>query len=762
MAAPGFGFSFGDFVQAISLLNDVRKALRDAGGAKDEFKHVSVDLQHLEILLEQLNRGKWDQGGDAGHLNAVKGMALTCRVPLQEFLAKIEKYKVLQNEDLSGFKDVLSRGRRKVQWAVNMRDEVEKFRALIVAKVVAINLLIQLHVVSAISSIDSRTKAIEQSATASQAHQRVYKETVDHAAEEMRNVVTAQASMKQEISRLVQICTGTNVGVVDFRSLIKVQHSDFRRRLHRIEQQQRHGFLVVSSTSRDVISRVSRIESILRQLLRVFGGFSVTALKLLRSILQTDLEIYALLRQIQNNLPPKPIRAINNSFRFTDALGRAQELEYQWFKHWEVFESMLKCEFKQLPGEQRVLLGHYHILNAKRKSLVISPDEWEQSIFPGSEISCGAENPLPSDSSVLVICSTCSLEYHCIGVVLPVGDRRHKKKNASVLELPTRPNISGQPNFESTNKATSTDLPNTLQKDRSDLEAFKSIHIQTPFEQEPKPKRKKQPTELQEATKQQHEIYSDKLLDYFLRGKEFRVKFIAPDPPADFRPDWLVDNDRHTALHWASAVGDIKVIQQLKTFDANLACQNIRGETPLMRAVSFTNCWDDRTMPAVVRELILTVGAVDFLQATALHHAVAAVDKKPFRYREAQWYINTIMKGINDNFGPEYALRVLDAQDVDGNTALHIAAKVGARGCFASLENLGARTDIRNNDGFTPHVLLIRNRKLDTEGYREDEDEYDDKDEDDDEDEYDDEYEEGSGDDDGDDWEEYDEDENEN
>jgi hypothetical protein len=47
MAAPGFGFSFGDFVQAISLLNDVRKALRDTGGAKDEFKHVSVDLQHL-------------------------------------------------------------------------------------------------------------------------------------------------------------------------------------------------------------------------------------------------------------------------------------------------------------------------------------------------------------------------------------------------------------------------------------------------------------------------------------------------------------------------------------------------------------------------------------------------------------------------------------------------------------------------------------------------------------------------------------------
>jgi hypothetical protein len=147
MAAPGFGFSFGDFVQAISLLNDVRKALRDTGGAKDEFQHVLVDLQHLEILLEQLNCGAWDHGGDAGHLNAVKGMALTCKVPLQDFLARVEKYKVLQTEDLSGFRAMVGRGGRKVQWATKMKDEVEKFRALIVAKVVAINLLIQLHMV---------------------------------------------------------------------------------------------------------------------------------------------------------------------------------------------------------------------------------------------------------------------------------------------------------------------------------------------------------------------------------------------------------------------------------------------------------------------------------------------------------------------------------------------------------------------------------------------------------------------------------------
>jgi hypothetical protein len=198
----------------------------------------------------------------------------------------------------------------------------------------------------------------------------------------VRNVATAQASTKQEIGRLVQICTGTTVGVVDFRTLIKVQHTHVKSQLRRIKEQRSHGFLVISSTSREIISRVSRIESILRQLLCIFGGFSLAALKLLQSILRTDLEIYALLRQIQNRLPPTPIRAVNSSFVFTDALGRTQEQEYRWFKHWEAFESMLKCEFKRLPGEQRVLLGQYHILNAKHKSSVISPDKWEQPGFP--------------------------------------------------------------------------------------------------------------------------------------------------------------------------------------------------------------------------------------------------------------------------------------------------------------------------------------------------------------------------------------------
>lgn len=147
MAAPGFGFSFGDFVQAISILNAICKALKDTGGANDEFKHVRLDLEHLEILLEQLNRGDWNHGADAGHLNAVRSLALTCKVPLHKFLVKIEKFKKLNNHEVCGIRDRVGSAAKKVCWAVGMREEVERFRVVIMAKMASINLRLQMNVV---------------------------------------------------------------------------------------------------------------------------------------------------------------------------------------------------------------------------------------------------------------------------------------------------------------------------------------------------------------------------------------------------------------------------------------------------------------------------------------------------------------------------------------------------------------------------------------------------------------------------------------
>jgi hypothetical protein len=134
------------------------------------------------------------------------------------------------------------------------------------------------------SRIDNRTHATDGKMAAAQA--------------EIKNMAMAQVELNWNVSRLIQICAAKRVGVEDFRRLIKVQHDDVRHLLKRIERKEDRGSEMILRSSRKIELQVNRLESILRQLLRVFGGFPVAVLKLLQQILRTDLEMYALLLQI--------------------------------------------------------------------------------------------------------------------------------------------------------------------------------------------------------------------------------------------------------------------------------------------------------------------------------------------------------------------------------------------------------------------------------------------------------------------------------
>ena len=140
---PAFGFSASDFVTAIGLINDFRKALKDSGGSKDDFLLLLQDLEQLQIVLEQLKNGLWGAGGDVGHVNAVRAMALTVQTPLRDFLSKIEKYRCMASV-AGGVKSHFASKARKIQWAVAMREDVTRLRAVIATKLLNMSLLLAL------------------------------------------------------------------------------------------------------------------------------------------------------------------------------------------------------------------------------------------------------------------------------------------------------------------------------------------------------------------------------------------------------------------------------------------------------------------------------------------------------------------------------------------------------------------------------------------------------------------------------------------
>ncbi|KAI9055782.1 hypothetical protein LZ554_000723 [Drepanopeziza brunnea f. sp. 'monogermtubi'] len=220
-------------------------------------------------------------------------------------------------------------------------------------------------------------------------------------------------------------------------------------------------------------------------------------------------------------------------------------------------------------------------------------------------------------------------------------------------------------------------------------------------------RKREEQDDAEQETERNHVLYADDLLDYFMLSHSSQGNNVAtkPAPPVNFQPDWIIDSDGHTALHWAAAMGDMTIIQELKRFNANVTAVNIRGETPLMRCVLFTNCKDKNSMPLVLNELMSTIDCIDYCQATVLHHAAMMTISRQ-KHHCARYYLDVILNKMVECLKPQEIQRVLDAQDMHGDTAIHIAAKNKARKSVRALQGRGARTDIANLDNITANDLL--------------------------------------------------------
>ncbi|ATZ56792.1 hypothetical protein BCIN_14g00280 [Botrytis cinerea B05.10] len=205
---------------------------------------------------------------------------------------------------------------------------------------------------------------------------------------------------------------------------------------------------------------------------------------------------------------------------------------------------------------------------------------------------------------------------------------------------------------------------------------------------------------------QAHLMWADELLDYFMAPPTDANSIDRrPEPPINFEPNFIIDTDGHTGLHWAASIGDVDILKQLKRFGANTTCRNSRQETPLIRSVLFTNSYDKQNFPLIVKELIGTANEVDSCGATVLHHAAATTNMKQ-KFRCAQYYLDVLLEKFIEIYHPDEVQRLLDARDINGNTAIHIAAKNKARKCVRALMGRGASTDILNDMGETAEEII--------------------------------------------------------
>ena len=142
MPAP-FGFGVGDFIAVIELITKVGKALRDSGGAASEYQDVVQELESLRGILTHLGQVRIASSTRVKPADSLKKLALNCQQPLEGFLARIATFKA--SLDAKTDRKFFQSAPRKIQWGIFMGSEIPKLRAVIAAKVLQLQLLLQLY-----------------------------------------------------------------------------------------------------------------------------------------------------------------------------------------------------------------------------------------------------------------------------------------------------------------------------------------------------------------------------------------------------------------------------------------------------------------------------------------------------------------------------------------------------------------------------------------------------------------------------------------
>ncbi|ONH66169.1 Transcription factor MBP1 [Cyberlindnera fabianii] len=209
--------------------------------------------------------------------------------------------------------------------------------------------------------------------------------------------------------------------------------------------------------------------------------------------------------------------------------------------------------------------------------------------------------------------------------------------------------------------------------------------------------------------------YIGRLLDHFMQGDDSSADSPVPDflvnPPKGVNFDQVIDEEGHTIFHWACSMGNPQVVESLINIGCNYRAVNNNGETPLMRAVQFTNAYTRRSFQRLVALLSENMFEFDVNFRTVLHHIALSASSKT-RIPAAVQYMEIILAKVSESQSSQRLEEFINLQDRNGDTALHICAKNANKKCIKLLLEYKAKGNIRNNTGRIASDILLENENV--------------------------------------------------
>lgn len=204
------------------------------------------------------------------------------------------------------------------------------------------------------------------------------------------------------------------------------------------------------------------------------------------------------------------------------------------------------------------------------------------------------------------------------------------------------------------------------------------------------------------------ERYEETILDYFITETS-QIPSILLNPPSDYDPNQPIDGDGHTALHWACAMGRIRVVKLLLAAGADIFRVNHSEQTPLMRSVMFSNNYDVRKFPELYELLHRSTLNIDKNNRTVFHH-ISDVALSKGKTHAARYYMETILGRLAEY--PKELGDVVNFQDDEGETAITLAARARSKRLVKALLDHGADPKLANRDGKTAEDYILEDERF--------------------------------------------------
>ena len=199
--------------------------------------------------------------------------------------------------------------------------------------------------------------------------------------------------------------------------------------------------------------------------------------------------------------------------------------------------------------------------------------------------------------------------------------------------------------------------------------------------------------------------------------------------------DIPIDATAHTALHWAATLARTSLLRALIMKGASIYRLNGGGETALIRAALTTNNLDQNSFSELLDLLGPTIEIRDGRGRTVLHH-IAVSSAVKGRGSACRYYLESLLEFVvrqgsasnsqQSSFHDPIAAsapkpiglarfmsEIVNAEDISGDTALNLAARIGNKSIIQQLLEVGANPTIPNRGGLKPVDFGVGGEALD-------------------------------------------------